>query len=43
MYPQAQTHTFENTGHVPVITKEKEYIALVKGFLRPAANTRRGR
>jgi pimeloyl-ACP methyl ester carboxylesterase len=33
MYPQAQTYTFHNAGHVPVITCEKEYFSLIKGFL----------
>jgi pimeloyl-ACP methyl ester carboxylesterase len=33
MYPQAQIYTFHNAGHVPVITREKEYISLIRGFL----------
>lgn len=34
MYPGAQSHTFHNAGHVPVITCEKEYLSLVRGFLK---------
>jgi pimeloyl-ACP methyl ester carboxylesterase len=34
MYPRAQTYTFTNAGHVPVITRRDEYISLVRGFLK---------
>ena len=33
MYPRADSHAFHNAGHVPVITCEKEYLSLVRGFL----------
>ncbi len=33
-YPHAQTYTFHDAGHVPVITHEKEYISLIRDFLK---------
>jgi len=33
MYPQARIHTFRGAGHVPVVTREKEYISVIRGFL----------
>jgi len=33
-YPQAQVHTFHNANHIPLITRQDEYIKVVKQFLR---------
>jgi pimeloyl-ACP methyl ester carboxylesterase len=33
IYPQAQTYTFHEAGHVPVITREREYSTLIQSFL----------
>ncbi len=32
-YPQAQVHTFHNANHIPPITKQDEYINVIKQFL----------
>ncbi len=34
MYPQAQSHTFHNAGHIPAITCEDEYIQVLRDFLK---------
>lgn len=36
LYPQAQVHVFHNAGHVPLITKREDYIAIIKTFLKTA-------
>ncbi len=33
-YPQAQTHTFHKAGHAPIFSREKEYIELLRNFLK---------
>jgi pimeloyl-ACP methyl ester carboxylesterase len=32
-YPQPRIHSFEDAGHIPLITKREEYIAVVRQFL----------
>ena len=34
MYPRAQVHTFHNAGHAPALTRENEYIELLRNFLK---------
>lgn len=38
-YPQAQVHTFHAAGHMPAITKELDYIALILDFLKHEQKT----
>jgi pimeloyl-ACP methyl ester carboxylesterase len=33
LYPGARLHVFHNAGHVPLITKREEYVALIREFL----------
>jgi pimeloyl-ACP methyl ester carboxylesterase len=32
--PQVQVYTFHNTGHMPAITHEAEYIEVLRNFLK---------
>jgi pimeloyl-ACP methyl ester carboxylesterase len=38
-YPQAQVHTFHAAGHIPAITREPEYITLIRDFLKQEQKT----
>jgi pimeloyl-ACP methyl ester carboxylesterase len=33
MYPRSHVYAFQGAGHAPVVTREQEYIAVVRGFL----------
>ncbi|MBI5565787.1 MAG: hypothetical protein HY870_12905 [Chloroflexi bacterium] len=37
LHPQARVHTFHGSGHVASIAKLNEYVAVIAGFLRAAA------
>jgi pimeloyl-ACP methyl ester carboxylesterase len=34
LYPGAHLHTFHNAGHIPMITRHEEYVALIREFLQ---------
>lgn len=34
LYPRAQVHTFHEAGHMPLVFCPKEYISVIKSFLR---------
>jgi len=34
LYPGARFHTFHNAGHIPLITRHEEYVALIREFLQ---------
>lgn len=40
LYPQAQVHTFHDTGHSPGYTRPEEYLAVLSGFLQTAHSGR---